>query len=331
MKTVEITIILALTIMSSTLALGQSQELSVTTLNCEFLNIEKIHKKYGEALRLKGEAKKKWSDDDFRLKKFKDACDEIAQYLHELNSDVFALTEVGNKVEVAELLEALQKRDTSYRYSAVGKSTDYTTRQHVAVISRYPLKNVLPQIEGREGYIAENDDPEEESETGISKGMKVEIQHKDTSFVLYVVHFVSERDGEKADRQRIAQASIVRRHLLKDLNAGKLVMVAGDLNDGRGQPTLRRLRGFDDIFEDLLQTGGTRYFEEELWDTRWTHEFKGVRAQIDHILISQSIKQITKRGGIDASVSIHNRPIISDHNAFTVSFKLKSPKKTAMR
>jgi exonuclease III len=329
MKTRKITIMLLLVAMSN-LLFGQREELSITTLNCEFLNVEKIHKKYGEPLRLKTAAQKKWND-DYRIKKFKEACDNIAEYLHELNSDVFALTEVGNKVEVAELLEALQKRDTSYQYSAVCKSTDYTTRQHVAVISRLPLKKVLRQIEGREGYIAENDDPEEESETGVSKGMKVEIQYKDTSFVLYVVHFVSERNGEKADRQRIAQASIIRRHLLKDLNAGKLIMVTGDLNDGRGQPTLRRLRRLDDIFEDLLQTGHTQYFEEEFWNTRWTHEFKGVRAQIDHVLISQSIKSVTKRGGIDASVSIHNNRLISDHNAFTVKFRLKDLKKTALR
>ena len=39
------------------------------------------------------------------------------------------------------------------------------------------------------------------------------------------------------------------------LNAGDDNVLAGDLNDWRGQPAIRSVRGLDDIWPDLLQAG----------------------------------------------------------------------------
>jgi hypothetical protein len=134
----------------------------------------------------------------------------------------------------------------------------------------------------------------------ISKGLSVVVMMDGDPVHIYVTHLKSERGGHESDAQRIAQASIVRRHYLKDLELGQHVVVAGDLNDHWGQPTLRRIRGLDDIGEDLAQTGGPTFFKRKDKETNeefnerirqhWTYEFAGRRNQLDHILISQSIR-----------------------------------------
>ena len=73
-----------------------------------------------------------------------------------------------------------------------------------------------------------------------------------------------------------------------------MVIVAGDLNDKKGQPAIHRIRGLEDIHEDLIQTGLVSFWDRAQLDSRWTYEFQGVRQQIDHILLSFSIKEISK-------------------------------------
>jgi endonuclease/exonuclease/phosphatase family metal-dependent hydrolase len=145
--------------------------------------------------------------------------------------------------------------------------------------------------------------------------------------LLYVAHLISETGGYEADQQRLAQASLLRRHMLPALLADSLVVVAGDLNDHRDQPPIRRLRGFDDLFPDLLQTGlctpllrGRReecYFDEEAVDERWTYEFNGERQQIDHILLSEAFGDATD--GIEAHTLDHGDPLASDHRPLVVT------------
>jgi len=87
--------------------------------------------------------------------------------------------------------------------------------------------------------------------------MRVTVESKGREFIIYGVHLISERLGPEDDFKRLAQASILRRHMLNDLQDGKYILIAGDFNDHRGQPPLRRARGLDDIFEDFIQTGYT--------------------------------------------------------------------------
>jgi predicted extracellular nuclease len=102
-----------------------------------------------------------------------------------------------------------------------------------------------------------------------------------------------------------------------------LVIVAGDLNDGRGEPTLRRIRGLDDIWPDLIQTGDYAYFKDTDPGSRWTYEFQGERNQIDHVLISASIKEIAKVGGIKPRVPDQPNRLASDHRPFVLTLDLR--------
>lgn len=303
-----------------------AQTITIATQNCEFLVRKKVHIKYGLPFNI-AEAEPaelaEWSQPGFRDEKFNESAKAVAKALVNLNADILVLTEVGDARDVNELLDKVKNGGAEYEFTAIGNSKDTYTGQNVAVFSKFPLSDMVSPIPGRESYWEELDDPESENDTGISKGLRVTIKVLNREIYLYAVHLSSERGGHEKDEQRIAQASIVRRNYLSDLNAGRLVIVAGDLNDYRGQPALKRVRGLDDIFGDLIQTGQVKYFPKDKLDTRWTYSYQGINNQIDHILLSQSIKDTCKVGGISASTFDHNNPAVSDHNALIVKLDFK--------
>ena len=96
------------------------------------------------------------------------------------------------------------------------------------------------------------------------------------------------------------------------------------MNDRRGQPTLRRLRGLDDIWPDLFQTGHWKFFAKEEEASRWTYEFRGELNQIDHILLSYSLRK-SQISGISTEVlevPSTTAPRISDHRPILVTIEL---------
>jgi predicted extracellular nuclease len=158
--------------------------------------------------------------------------------------------------------------------------------------------------------------------------MRVNFRVNDEDIHLYGVHLKSERGFSEADGQRIAQASIVCRHHLPLLEAGEHVIVAGDLNDKRGDPILHRIRGRDDIGPDLVQVGNCYWNSKKrkckYWDIksdRWTYEFRGKRNQIDHILPSVSLRNGMKSSVHTPTGFTGDKPI-TDHRALIVDFKI---------
>ncbi len=300
---------------------SQNDSLVIATFNCEFLTRPKVHLKFGLPFNLSGSTKQKWNE-DFRNTRFNEAARAVARVLNEINADVFALTEVGDSTDVLELRDEINELGTNYPHVIVGRTKDFTTHQHVAVLSKFPLSDPVLRIPGREIYLQEPDDPETEKDTGLSKGMRVKVSAHGQEFLLYVIHLSSERGGHEKDQQRIAQASIVRRHYLPSLKNNEMVIVAGDLNDKKGQPAIHRIRGLEDIHEDLIQTGLMNFWDDTQLATRWTYEFQGVRQQIDHILLSFSIKEVSK--SITARTFDHNNHLVSDHRPLIVTLRLKN-------
>lgn len=298
----------------------QAQEITVATFNAEFLNKSRVHIKYGLSFDISKEPKKEqkfWSKEENRTAKLQEASAKVAKVIKQLNADVLTLTEVGDSADIAILVEELKKLELNYKYQQVCDCKDRFTQQHVAVLSKYPIKDVWTEIPGRSIYLEELDG-DTEDDTGISKGLKVTLQIQNKEIDLFVLHLKSERGGFDSDAKRIAQASIARRSIIKLLNEGRNVIVTGDLNAEKGSPTLYRLRGFDDIYEELIQTGDSRYFENT--DIRWTYKYKGETEQIDHILISQSLSE---RNKIKTSIIEVTDQFISDHNPVIVSLQLK--------
>jgi len=304
-------------------ATAQSAELKVATFNAEFLTKPKVHVRFGLKFNTS-----QWTDaqraqwtPEFRDEKFAEAIDKVAPVIANINADVIVLTEVGDKEGVAQLNQAIAALGVEYPHVQVCECTDRSTSQHVAVLSKLTLFNPVLLVPGREGFFAEDDDADSEDETGLSKSIKVQFAFQGRQFHLYGLHLKSERGYSEADNQRIAQASIARRHYLPILQKGEHVIVAGDLNDGRGQPTLKRIRGFDDIGPDLFQTGHIGSFPQEEWGERWTHSYNGTRNQIDHILISRSIKNEAR---VSSEVIALDDPAISDHRPFIVNMRFRN-------
>jgi endonuclease/exonuclease/phosphatase family metal-dependent hydrolase len=107
------------------------------------------------------------------------------------------------------------------------------------------------------------------------------------------------------------------------MSANEFIIVARDLNDGRGQPALRRIQGYDDIWPDLVQTGDARFFGKTDLGTRWTYDYLGTRNQIDHILISPSIEAVTAPNrGVRPRVPEQTNPVASDHRPFVLTLDL---------
>jgi endonuclease/exonuclease/phosphatase family metal-dependent hydrolase len=301
-----------------------SAEVTIATFNAEFLTRPKIHVKFGFQLNLEEPADvATWVTPGFRDQKFAEGAAAVAEVVAGINADVIVLTEVGNQRDVQELNAAIAGRGVNYPHVEVCSCTDTATQQHVAVLSKFPLTGVLRAIPGREGYFRELDDADSEDDTGISKGMLVSFDFNGRTFQLYGLHLASERGGNEQDQQRIAQASIVRRHSLPAINAGAFVIVAGDLNDGRNEPALRRIRGLDDIWPDLIETGDFSFFRNTDPGSRWTFEFQGERNQIDHILLAPSIREIVNGGGIRPRVPDQTNRLASDHRPFVLTLDLR--------
>lgn len=300
--------------------LSSAQQITVATFNAEFLNKSRVHIKYGKRFDIKKESKevqKFWNNDTNRTAKFKEASANVAKMIKRINADILTLTEVGGKEDLKVLVDELKKIGINYDHWEVCDCKDPFTQQHVAVLSKFPIKNVTPEIKGRSIYLEEADG-DEEGETGISKGMKVTVTINKKDIEVFVFHLKSERGGFDSDAKRIAQASIARRAILKALNEGKKVIVTGDLNSQKKSPSLYRIRGFDDIYEELIQTGNSQYFKNT--DVRWTYNYKGEPEQIDHILISTNL---AARRGIQTSILKTDDEKVSDHNPVIVKIKLK--------
>lgn len=306
------------------------QDLKIATFNCEFLVEHKVHMKYGLPFNMKyakSNDKKQWSNAQFRREKFEAATLRVAQHLKTLNADVLGLTEVGKEAEVKLLVELLKKEGLEYKYWKVCKSHDSATGQHVAILSKFEINDVVLSFPNRGLYFTESD-YDEEGETGISKGMKASITVGGEKLSLFVFHLKSERGGEDSDQKRLMQAEIARRVMIPYLQKGEHVIVMGDLNCEKRHEALLTIRGFRDIEEELIQTGDNRYFEN--FDTRWTYAYKGQQEQIDHILLSLGLKNNCKSNnpkqnqwGIKTSIIATNNDEISDHNAVVVELDFK--------
>lgn len=320
----RVLLILIVVVLISPMTYGDDT-VRIATFNCEFLNLKKLHVKFDQPFNLTDALKAVWDAPGFREAKYQIAGKAVAKTIARVNADIICLTEVGPQTEIAVLRDLVATEGVDYPHFEACESTD-PTGQHVAILSKRPLTNVLRQLPGREFYDLELDDPDAEDDTGVSKGMHVTFEVASQTVHLYAVHLASERKGHEQDAQRIAQASIVRRHYLQHLNASEHVIVCGDLNDKRGQPALRRIRGRDDLWGDLVQTGNAEYFPSDKLDTRWTYQFQGERNQIDHILPSWSVRQACKKfktSVVPVVETFEGGHLASDHRALMVEFRFR--------
>lgn len=244
---------------------------------------------------------------------YSEAINAVAIAIKALDADVVALQEVENDGVVKDLQEKLASIGVSYPFRWISKGKDNQTGQDVALLSVFDTTGtVINEYDDREGYLTEQDAGNEKS-TGLSKVIRVDLKIGDKELPVFVLHLKSQRGGYESDRQRLAQASIVRRITLPLIHGGFPFVVMGDLNADRGSAALLRLRGFDDIYSDLYQPVHNKHFSGD----KWTYRYKGRTQQIDHILLSPLLRKSVKQGLIIR----HDGEAVSDH--FPVVLKIE--------
>ncbi len=314
-------LIVLFNLLSTHFLLGQ--ELKIATFNCEFLIKRKVHVKFGLPFDLRSQpdsVKQFWADATNRDLKFEEAADSVAKHIKQIDADIIGLTEVGNEDDVEVLVQKIKNYGLDYRYVRVCKSTDSSTGQHVAILSKHRLRRVEYAFSDRGLYFIEAD-KDEVKETGISKGMKATVKVSGVEINLFLLHLKSERGSYESDQQRIKQAEIIRNLTLPYIKDNKHVVVMGDFNSEKRHDVLLTLRGFKDIYEELVQTGDTYYFKD--FSTRWTYQFQGNKEQIDHILLSIPLTRLcyrntSSRFGITSTIIETDDKFVSDHNALLV-------------
>jgi len=241
----------------------------------------------------------------------------IATAIKKTGADIIALQEIESLQVVNDLNKKLADISVEYPYVWISNSTDDITGQNVALLSKYPKAhgtNIEDRyINERETYLTENDQGNE-SEAELSKALRVDLEFDGKELTVFVFHLKSQRGGSVSDQRRIAQASIVRRLTLPLIQSGKRMIVMGDMNADRGSPTLKRLRGFDDIYADLIQPIHNQNFNGD----KWTYKYDGRTQQLDHILLSPSLRETFTSGHIQSD---YNRKT-SDHLILVLTLNL---------
>jgi len=260
---------------------------------------------------------KKWWDDvrGSTGQTYNQALDGVADVIKTIDADVIALQEVEDASVVSDLQTTLQGRGVDYPHSWISKGADSYTGQDVALLSKFPSSGppVREYPNERETYMKEID-AGNEGDTGLSKVLRVDLNISGKTLPVFVLHLKSQIGGFEADQKRLAQASIIRRLTLPLIEAGEKFVVMGDLNADRGSPTLRRIRGLDDVFADLSQPAHSDRFEGD----KWTYRYAGRGQQIDHILLSPTLRKSLQSGQV---IYGHGEDV-SDHSPLLVTVEL---------
>lgn len=263
---------------------------------------------------------------------YQETLDELADAILEIDVDILALQEVENAKVVNDLIDVLRAKGSDYPYVFVGQGLDAFTGQDVAIISKYPavIEPVLRYPLALEDY--QDDRNGSPRVAALPKFMRVDFSIEGTIVTVFAAHLKSQRGGETAEEERLAQARLVRRIVRAvsekgDSRSPSYVALVGDLNDDVDTPTLRALRGLHDGSFNFQQT--TRSINPE--SERYTHIYcparrqdgtcqpgREEREQLDHVLASYFLDQAATEASI---VRIDDD--VSDHDAVRVEFSIQ--------
>ena len=238
----------------------------------------------------------------------------IAELIDTYKANIVGLVEVENRAVLEKVKSYLT--DSDDWQIAFDEGRDTYTGQDVALLTKFrvvrgsttnfPNKSAMSLVEGEERYV------------NPSKILGVELKIDNQPFYVLITHLISRRSSN--DPKRLAQATVVRRQAVKAIMADKNVIVMGDMNDTPRTPVIRRLRGFDDIWENLLQTANA----VEAADP-YTYIYKGQKNLIDHILISPSLQDEFRNVEQSKRCEIIDVGELSDHHAILARLRILHP------
>lgn len=221
----------------------------------------------------------------------------IAQVLRMLQAEVVVLQEVEHEAVLRRMVKE-DLADLGYEVYFV-QGNDTFTGQDVAVLSRLPVEKI--------GRTEERVPVEGTSESyGVSKNIWVRMYLGDLPVTLIGVHFLAGPNDPSRRPRREAQAEVIRRLVVRELEAGRAVAVLGDLNDFdetvpdlNGNRPISRVLAIikaagpgptDDLYNVLAavpQTDRYTAFDDRDEDGQvaWSE-----LSAIDHILLSPQLK-----------------------------------------
>ncbi len=238
----------------------------------------------------------------------------VAELIDTHKANIVGLVEVENRAVLEKVKSYLADPDDWQ--IAFDEGRDTYTGQDVAILTKFRIVpgSVTNFPDEREVYFVDG----QERDVNPSKILGVELKVDNQPFYILITHLISRRNPR--DAKRLAQATVVRRQAVKGLMEDKNVIVMGDMNDTPGTPVINRLRGFDDIWGDFLQTAN----EVEM-DDRYTYIYEDQKNLLDHILISPSLRDEFHNVGAGKQCEIIDVDELSDHRAILARLRIEHP------
>ena len=238
----------------------------------------------------------------------------IAGLIDAHQANVVGLVEVENRAVLERVKYYLGSPDDWQ--IAFDEGRDTYTGQDVALLTKFRIVpgSVTNFPEEREVYFVDN----QEYDVNPSKILGVELKIDNQPFYVLITHLISRRNPR--DAKRLAQATVLRRQAVKAMIADKNVIVMGDMNDTPATPVINRLRGFDDIWGDFLQTANAVEA-----DNRYTYIYEGEKNLLDHIIISPSLRNEFRNVEKGKRCEIIDVSELSDHRAILARLRIVHP------
>lgn len=249
-------------------------------------------------------------DGEYRTDFPKPECEKgaLRAALREADADVLALQEMGPAPYLEELQRDLAAEGLRYPHHALLDGPD--PKRHLAVLSRVPLRRVVPhaEVEVRRGGRRDL----------VRRGvLEVTVDAAGGEVTLFVVHLKSRHTSEAGDpfaeAQRLGEAEAVRTLVLRRFprpGEGRFLLL-GDCND---DPRSRPVR--------VLQQRGEAVLLEALpaADERgdaWTHRYRKMEtfSRVDYILASPGVRGEVVRAWVHDSPAVRGA---SDHRPVLV-------------
>ncbi len=238
----------------------------------------------------------------------------IAELIDTHQANLVGLVEVENQAVVEKVKSYLATPDEWE--VAFDEGRDSYTGQDVAILTQFEIVpgSVTNFPEEREIFFVGG----EERDVNPSKILGVELKVDTENFYVLITHLISRRNQN--DAKRLAQAAVVRRQIVKALINEMNVIVMGDMNDTPGTPVVKRIRGFDDIWGNLIQTANSVEAND-----RYTYIYEGQKNLLDHILLSPSLRGEFRDVAAEKRCEIIDVGELSDHRALLARLRIFQP------
>ena len=239
-----------------------------------------------------------------------------------VDPDILALQEMGSKPFLDELQRDLKREGVDYPYSYLLEGPDEV--RHLAVLSRIPFQEVHEHID--------LDFPYRGGRETIRRGLlEIVFETGGETWSLFVVHLKSKwteyPDDPNAEQKRTGEATAARNRILEryDPEKGALYLIAGDFNDTRDTPTLRRfLRRGPVTISHIISAVDSNGLN---WTQHW--ERQGIYSQFDYLLASPALfeRQLDGQCGIFDG---DGADLASDHRLVWADFQIVSQEAVAV-